>query len=136
MSASLSRMDTVSWASQQLAVISHRKKELATELRVLDRLEADYATLIPAPIPAPEKVSSPRKTRQSSDPSRNGSVTTKVMKALESGPMTIEQLQSRLRARRKTGIASVIRTQQHKGTIIREGDFVTLAPSASSVLVA
>lgn len=138
-SASLNCMDTVSWASSQLAVVSERRKALETELLSLDRLTAELEKLIPTEepsVPAPVATITRKQRTQSRDPKRNGDTTKAALKLLENGPMTLTELATALRARRKTGIASALRFQEKKGNVLlTDGKFSLPRTIPAGVLV-
>lgn len=132
-------MESVEWAREQRATIIARRTELMAELVILNDLEATLVKLLPhkdlysdeleiAVKPAAKAKAKVRKHKQ-------GSVTPQVLKALEDGPMTIDELTAKLNRKVKTGVSSIVRFQSRKGIIIAVGDKYALAPKDNGVLV-
>lgn len=135
-------MNSADWAREQRASIQARRDVLVAELTILSELDAALVKLLPqsdfyesAPT-APEKpkvqsLGAP-KTPKAKPRRKSSDITPKVIKALEEGPMTIEQLQEKLNRRVKTGIVSILRVQGNKGTIVKREDGSYALPTALS----
>lgn len=125
-------MDTVQWAREQRAVIRSQVTALEAEIRRLNKVDVELEKLLPQTTATAPK---PRKSTKRTVKHAPGSVTPQVLKALETGPMTIKELQETLNRRVPTGVSSVVRFQQRAGTIVAIGNDKYALASNSGVLV-
>lgn len=126
-------METADWAKDQLASIRARRKELNTELATLERLEHHFNKLIPTPVVRsvkPDHITAAYGAKPVKKPV-DGPVTPQVLKALENGPMSVNELTTQLGRRVSTGITAVVRFQQKKGTVVAIGDKYHLVTPAT-----
>jgi hypothetical protein len=114
-------MDTVQWAREQRAIIKSQVTALEAEIRRLNKVDESLVKLLPDTTTA-QPSGKPRKSAKRSVKHAPGAVTPQVLKALETGPMTIQELTETLGRRVPTGVSSVVRFQTRAGTIVAVGN--------------